>query len=103
MKIKKGDKVKINLGKDSGKTGVVDRIFVKEGKVLVAGLNLYKKHMKPRGEGQKSQGGIVDLGRPILVSKVSLICPKCSKETRVKYQIIGEDKIRICSKCKGQI
>jgi large subunit ribosomal protein L24 len=103
MKIKKNDKVKILQGKDSGKTGNVDRVFEKQGKVLVGGLNLYKKHLKPRGEGQKSQGGIVDLGRPILVSKVSLICPKCGKETRVKYQKEGEGKIRVCSKCKAQI
>jgi len=91
MKIKKGDKVKILQGKDSGKTGNIERVFGKEGKVLIGGLNLYKKHMKPRGEGQNSQGGIVSLGRPILVSKVSLICPKCSKQTRVKYQKVGED------------
>lgn len=103
MKIKKNDKVKILQGKDSGKTGNVDRVFEKEGKVLVGGLNLYKKHMKPKGEGQKSQGGIVDLGRPILVSKVALVCPKCSKESRVQYKKEGGDKIRICSKCKAQI
>ncbi len=67
MKIKKGDKVKMLSGKDKGQTGAVERVFVKEDKVLVAGLNLYKKHQKPRGEGKP--GGIVSLARPVAVCR----------------------------------
>ena len=103
LKIKKGDKVKILLGKDRGKTGSVERVFIKNGTVLVTGLNIYKKHTKPRGQGQQSQGGIIDISRPLPVEKVALLCPKCNKETKVGYQISGDDKFRICRKCKSVI
>ncbi len=101
MKIKKGDKVKMLSGKDRGKTGAVERVFVKEDKVLVAGLNLYKRHQKPRGEGKP--GGIVSLARPVAVCRVSLHCPKCGKTTRIGYKISGKEKFRVCKKCKEQI
>ena len=101
MKIKKGDKVKVLQGKDSGQTGKVERVFCKENKVLVEGVNVYKKHQKPRGEGQT--GGIVSLSRPLLVSKVALICPKCNQTTRVGSQTDKKEKFRICKKCKAQI
>jgi len=103
MKIKKGDKVKITLGKDRGKTGSVDRVFLKEQKVLVGGLNVYKKHLKPRGEKDKKSAGIVSLSRPLDISKVALICPKCGKPVRVGYEKLGEEKVRICKSCKGKI
>lgn len=103
MKIKKGDTVKILLGKDRGKTGKVERVFIKENKVLVGGINLYKRHLKPRSEGEQKQGGIVSIGRPILVSKVALICPKCKVETRVGYQVDSGGKVRICRKCQAII
>lgn len=101
MKIKKGDKVQILQGKDHGKTGNVDLVFAKTGKVLVNGLNLVKKHTKPRGEGQT--GGIIDKSVPLLASKVALICPKCSKKTRVGYRTVGGEKKRICLKCQSEI
>ena len=101
MKIRKGDKVKILLGKDRGKTGTIDNVFLKEGKVLVGGLNLFKKHLKPRGEG--SQGGIIDQSRPLLAAKVALICPKCGKMARIGYQVNGGSKTRICRACKETI
>lgn len=101
MKIKKGDKVKMLIGKDAGKTGTVDRVLVKEGKVLVGGLNMYTKHQKSRGEGKT--GGIVSLTRPVAVSKVSFLCPKCSSMARVGYQITAKEKVRICKKCKAQV
>jgi len=101
MKIKKGDKVKILIGKDSGQAGIVEKVSIKERTVLVGGLNVYKKHQKPKGQGQ--QGGIVSLSRPIGISKVAIICPKCSKISRIGYQVTGTEKIRICKKCKAQI
>lgn len=100
MKIKKGDKVQVMLGKDRGKTGTVDQILLKSGKVLVGGLNIYKKHLKPRGEGDKNAGGIVDKSRPFLAGKVMIICPKCSRVTRLGHD---EQKQRICRKCKAVI
>lgn len=105
MKIKKGDKVKILAGKDKGRTGTVEIALEKSGQVLVAGLNIFKKHTKPRKEGEK--GGIVDKSRPIKSSKVILICPKCGKTTRVGYQAPNKkdkrEKRRICQKCKVEI
>lgn len=102
MKIKKGDKVKILLGKDRGKTGTVDRVLAKEGMVLVGGVNMYKKHAKPKSEGDNT-GGIIDKVRPLPISKVQLICEKCGKITRVGFSLSKGEKERICLKCKAQI
>lgn len=101
MKIKKGDKVKILRGKDKNRIGTVEVVLEKENKVLVSGVNVYKKHTKPRREGEK--GGIIEKSRPLDVSKVALICPKCNQPTRVGYQITGNEKLRICKKCQAQI
>jgi large subunit ribosomal protein L24 len=101
MKIKKGDKVMICAGKDKGRNGVVDKVYKNAGKVIIAGMNLYKKHVKKNEK--MPQGGIVDLPRPINVSKLALICPKCGKVTRVGYQIDKNKKYRICRKCDSKI
>ncbi len=101
MKIKKGDKVKILLGKDRGRSGTVEFVLGKSSEVLVGGLNIFKKHAKPRGEGDR--GGIVDKSRPFNVAKVALICPKCGKTARIGYRTTGDKKNRICLKCKAEI
>lgn len=101
MKLKKGDKIKIVTGKDKGKEGTVERVFPADGRVLVPGLNMFKRHMKPRGEGKP--GGIVDVARPLVVAKVALVCSKCKKITRVGYKIIGDKKVRVCRKCEEEI
>ena len=102
MKIKKGDTVKILAGKDKGRTGKVQKIFLKKSKVLVEGINIYKKHLKPKKEGQK--GGIVEIARPLAFGKVVVICPACSKPTRVGYQLDkAGKKLRICKKCQSLI
>lgn len=100
MKIKKGDKVKILLGKDRGKEGKVEYVIGKEKKVFVGGVNLYKRHVKKQGE---VKGGIIDIPKPIDVSNAALICPKCNKVTRVGYKIGDANKIRICRKCGKEI
>jgi len=99
MKILKGDKVKILIGKDKGRDGLIVKSFPKKDKIVVEGLNLFKKHIKP---SQGKSGSIIEKERSILVSKVALICPNCKKTTRVGYQIdkTGE-KYRICKKCKS--
>lgn len=97
MKILKSDKVKILIGKDKGRTGEVTRAFPKKMRVIVKGLNLFKKHVKP---SQNQKGGIVEKERALLVSKVALICPNCQKTTRVGYEIDKSgQKYRICKKC----
>lgn len=102
MKIKKGDTVKIIAGKDKGKTGKVEKVFPKKNRVLVAGVNLYKRHLKPQGKDKP--GGIVEISRPLPIANVALICPKCNQPTRVGYLIAKDNqKHRICKKCKQVI
>ncbi|PIS08717.1 50S ribosomal protein L24 [Candidatus Beckwithbacteria bacterium CG10_big_fil_rev_8_21_14_0_10_34_10] len=99
IKIKVGDLVKVRIGKDKGKTGKVEKVFPKKRKVLVTGVNVFKKHLKAKGKEQP--GGIIDLTKPLEVSNLSLICPKCSKVTRIGYSV-GKDnkKYRKCKKCQ---
>jgi len=102
MKLRKGDKVKITAGKDRGREGIIEKVFPKENEVLVAGLNICKKHVKARGEGKP--GGIIEVARPLSMAKVALLCSKCKQPTRVGYQLgKGKDKSRICRKCKQLI
>jgi len=98
MKIKKGDLVKIRVGKDRGKTGKVEKVFPKKNKLKVEGINIVKKHVKPRGKGE--QGGIIKVNNPLPVANVSLVCPECKKPARVGYKINSKGvKNRICKKC----
>ena len=99
-KIKKGDKVKVLLGKDRGKEGTVEYVLAKDKKVFVGGVNLYKRHVKKQGQ---IKGGIIDIPKPLDVSNVSLICPNCKKPTRVGYKKDGNSKVRVCRKCKKEI
>lgn len=101
MKIKKNDTVLIISGKDRGKKGKVLKSFPKLGRVLVEGINLHKKHQKPRKSGEKGQ--IVELPKSISVSASQLLCSKCGKAARVSYKIEGNKKYRICKKCQQEI
>ncbi|OIP74752.1 MAG: 50S ribosomal protein L24 [Parcubacteria group bacterium CG2_30_36_18] len=101
MKIKKGDTILVISGKDRGRKGKVLKVFPKEGKILVEGINLKKKHQKPKRTGAKGQ--IVTLPGLINISNVKLICPKCGKATRVGYIIVENKKYRICKKCGQEI
>lgn len=100
MKIKKGDKVKILLGKDSGKEGNVEFVVGKDKRVFVAGANLYKRHVRKM---QNIEGGIIDIPKSIDISNIVLICPSCNKPTKVGYQRNADIKVRICKKCKKEI
>lgn len=97
MKLKKGDTVKILRGKDRGRTGKIEKILPKKGKVFVEGINLCKKHVKPQGKDKP--GGIVEINKPLPIANVMLVCPKCSKPTRVGFEIQGKEKVRVCKKC----
>lgn len=96
MKLKIGDEVLVTAGKDKGRHGKVDRIYPDEARVRVASLNVYKRHVK--GFAGK-EGGIVEFSRPLPVANVALICPKCAKQTRVRYRIDKTGKTRVCAKC----
>lgn len=101
MKILLNDLVQIISGKDRGRQGKVLRSSPKSRSLIVEGLNIFTKHVKPQS-GQP--GSIVKKERQIDISKVALICPSCKKVTRVGYQIDKSgDKNRICRKCKTVI
>lgn len=101
MKIRKGDKVRVIKGKDRGRESTVEKVLPKEKKVVVAGLNIYKKAVRPRQQSQK--GGIVEITRPLPVENVMLLCPKCNKPARVGYKIEGGKKLRLCKKCQQEL
>lgn len=97
MKIRKGDKVKVTAGKDRGKEGTVEKVLNSQSKIIVAGANLYKKHLKRQSAEKKGQ--IIDIAKPLPLGSIALICPKCSQATRVGFKFEGEKKTRICRKC----
>lgn len=101
MKIKKLDNVLVTTGKDRGKTGVVEKAMPKINKVVITGVNLAKHHLKPTRKNP--HGGILDIPAPMNVSNVQIICPHCSKASRVAYQVTESGKERICRKCKGNL
>jgi large subunit ribosomal protein L24 len=100
IKLKKGDTVKITAGKDHGREGKIEKVMPKEMKVIVPGVNMYKKHVKGTGE---QKGGIYDIPRALSFGKIALICPKCKKITRVGFKLVGKEKVRICRKCGKEI
>ena len=99
--IKKGDNVKIIAGKNRGKTGKVLRVLPEKGRMIVEGINIYKKHVRPKKQGEK--GEVVNVARPINKSNISIICPACSKTTRITTRKEGNKKIRYCKKCNSPI
>jgi large subunit ribosomal protein L24 len=102
LKIRKGDRVRILAGKDRGKEGEVMYALPGEGKVIVDGANIAKKHQAPTRTTK--QGGIIDKDMPIPVANVALLCPLCGKATRVGYRFdAAGNKSRACKKCGGEI
>ena len=101
MKIKKDDQVLIIAGNDKGKKGKVLKSLPSKEKIVVEGIALVKKHVKPRKSGQKGQ--IATAPRAISVTNAKIICSKCGKATRVGYEIIDKKKYRVCKKCGAKI
>ena len=102
LKIKKGDTVQVLTGKDRGKTGEVTRALPTEGKVLVDGINVAKRHQ--RATRATMQGGIIDKDMPIPVANVAVVCPKGGHPTRVGYRVEPDGtKLRVCKKCGGEL
>ena len=97
MKIKKGDTVVVLSGKDKGKQGKVQVVIPSDRKVVVEGVNIVTCHTKPRRQGET--GGIVKREAAIYASKVQVVCPKCSKATRVAHKIEDGKKSRVCKHC----
>ena len=93
-KIKVNDNVLITTGKDKGKKGKVQQVFPKKGKVLIEGLNIYKRHMKAQSETQ--QAGIIDKEMFVDISNVALIDPSNNEPTKVGIsQLKDKSKVRI--------
>jgi len=101
MKVKKGDKVLIIKGKDRSKSGKVARALPSKLLVVVEGLNLRKKTVKPRRGNEK--GRIVSIAWPMRVENVMLVCDACGKPTRIGYREINNKKIRYCKKCEATV
>ena len=123
--IRKGDRVIVLSGKDVGKQGVVERVIRREASrgalrspyrrgtpkagvtVVVEGINIAKRHTKPSQSAGRTdrvpkiqQGGILDIAMPLDAAKVMLVCPKCSRPTRIGHTVLEDGRrIRVCSHC----
>ncbi len=101
MRIRKGDRVQVLHGKDRGKSGDVMRAIPSENKVIVEGVNISKRHSRPRRGTM--QGGIIDKDMPMHVASVAIICSSCGP-TRIGYRQDEQGrKIRVCKKCGGDL
>lgn len=114
MHVKKGDTVVVLTGPKKGKKivrGVRGQVLVanpSDGKVIVSGVNLIKRHTRP--SNTNPQGGIIEREAPIYASKVQVVCPKCDKPTRIGHSFVsdtrkpgGKRKIRVCKKCGASL
>ena len=101
LKIKKNDTVVVLSGKDRGKQGKVLGTVPADGKVVVEGINMVTCHVKPRKQGE--QGGIVKREAALAACKVQVVCPKCSKATRVAHKVENGKKTRVCKHCGAEL
>ena len=105
LAVKTGDTVVVISGKDKGKQGKIQKAFPAEGKIIIEGVAMVKKHQKPRGEGMP--GGIIEKEAAIPACKVMLVCPACGKATRLAHTFVEKDgkqvKVRLCKKCNKPI
>ncbi|HEY3942962.1 MAG TPA: 50S ribosomal protein L24 [Acidimicrobiales bacterium] len=102
MRIHKGDRVVVRTGKYKGRRAEVIRALPTEGRVVVEGVNVAKRHTKPTRA--TTQGGIIDKFMPVPVSSVSLLCPSCGVPTRVGMRFDEEGaKVRVCRKCGADL
>ena len=102
LRIKKGDTVIIQKGKDRGHKGKVLEVFVSKNRVIVEGANMVKKHMRRRSE--QEAGGIIERPAPISLANVALYCPSCKKGVRFGVKIMKDSsKVRVCKKCQNPL
>jgi large subunit ribosomal protein L24 len=101
MRIRKGDLVEVLSGKDRGKRGAVMRVLPKEGRVIVDGVNIAKRHQRPTRSTR--QGGIIDKDMPVSASSVGIVCRECGP-TRIGIRLDDQGrKVRVCRKCGGEL
>ncbi len=98
QRVKREDTVFIAKGKDRGRTGTVRIVIPKDNRVIVTGINVVKRHMRPRGPRQP--GGIIEREAPIPLANVRSLCPSCNKPVRVGFRVLADGrKVRYCKKC----
>jgi large subunit ribosomal protein L24 len=99
--IKKGDTVEVISGDDLGFRGTVQRVLPKKDRVVVAGVNIVKKHQRPVRAGRSEvQAGVIEFEAPVDVSNVMLVCPRCDERTRVGFARQEDGgKARVCKRC----
>lgn len=100
-RIKRGDTVEVISGNDRGLRGTVQRVLPKEGRVVVAGINIVKKHQRPMRAGRSQvQPGVIEFEAPINASNVMVVCPHCNERTRVGFDREPDgEKVRVCKRC----
>jgi len=97
-RIKKEDTVLVTKGRDRGRSGSVRIVIPRKNRVIVSGVNVVKRHMRPRGPQQP--GGIIEREAPIALANVRPVCPACEKPVRVGYRLLADGrKVRYCKKC----
>ncbi len=101
-KIRREDNVLVMIGKDRRRVGAVRKVIPGDNKVIVTGINMVKRHMKPRGA--QKPGGIVEREAPISISNVALLCASCNKPVRVGFRIQADGrKVRYCKRCDANL
>lgn len=102
QRIRREDTVMVTKGKDRGRTGEVRKIITADSRVIVTGINMVKRHMKPRGT--TSPGGIIDREAPIPLANVALVCESCQQPTRIGFRSMRDGrKVRFCKRCDASI
>ncbi|MDD5155610.1 MAG: 50S ribosomal protein L24 [Candidatus Omnitrophica bacterium] len=102
LKIRRGDTVQVIKGKDKGKKGNIIKIFQKEGRALVQGINLFKKHKRKTRQDQ--QGGIVTIESPVSICNLMFFCKHCSKASRIGFRMDKDKtKSRFCKACQETV
>ena len=102
QRIKREDSVLVMKGKDRGRSGAVRKVIPKEQKLIVTGVNVVKRHMRPRGP--QRPGGIVEREAPVSWSNVSILCPSCNKPARVGFRTLADGrKVRYCKRCDANL
>ncbi len=102
MKLRKGDTILVIKGKERGKTGKVVSVNPIAQAVKISGINIAKKHVKPRG--QRVAGGVTEIVKPLPISKVMFMCSHCNKPTRLGSQLTSSgNRERICKLCKSTV
>lgn len=100
--IKKNDTILVITGKEKGKKGRVLSVSPLKDQLLIEKVNIIKRHMKP--SRKYAQGGIIEKEAPLHISNVMLVCPKCSKPTRIGNSLLQDGrKVRMCKKCREVI